>query len=46
MYVYNITVSNGISCLLSIAVGGIVYGLLILVFGVFKYSYIKNRFFR
>jgi stage V sporulation protein B len=46
MYVYNITVSNGISCLASIAVGGIVYGLLILVFGVFKYSYIKNRFFK
>jgi stage V sporulation protein B len=46
MNVYNITVSNGISCLVSIAVGGIVYGLLILVFGVFKYSYIKNRFFR
>jgi stage V sporulation protein B len=46
MYVYNITVSNGISCLLSIAVGGIIYGLLILVFGVFKYSYIKKRFLR
>ncbi len=46
MYVYNITVSNGISCLISIAVGGIIYGLLILVFGVFKYSYIKKRFLR
>jgi stage V sporulation protein B len=46
IYVYNITVSNGVSCLVSIAVGGTLYGLLIIVFGVFKYSYIKNRFFR
>ncbi len=45
-YVYNITVSNGISCLTSIAAGGLIYGILILAFGVFKYSYIKNRFFR
>jgi stage V sporulation protein B len=46
MYVYNITVSNGISCLASIAAGGILYSLLILVFGVFKFSDIKQRFLR
>ena len=46
MYVYNITVSNSISCLASIVAGGVIYGLLIIVFGVFKYSYIKKRFLR
>jgi stage V sporulation protein B len=46
MYVYNITVSNGISCLISIAAGGALYGLLIIAFGVFKYSYIRKRFLR
>jgi stage V sporulation protein B len=46
MYVYNITVSNGISCLASIAAGGLLYIILILLFGVFKYSYIKKRFLR
>jgi stage V sporulation protein B len=46
MYVYNITVSNGISCLASIAAGGLLYIVLILLFGVFKYSYIKKRFLR
>lgn len=46
MYVYNITVSNGVSCLVSVAAGGILYSILIFVFGVFKYSYIKRRFLR
>lgn len=46
MNVYNYTVSNGISCLLSIFAGVVLYGILILIFGTFKYSYIKKRFLR
>jgi len=46
MYVYNYTVSNGISTLLSIGVGGIIYIILIVVFGVFKYSYVRSRFLK
>jgi stage V sporulation protein B len=46
MNVYNYTVSNGISTIVAIAAGGILYIILILIFGVFKYSYIKKRFFK
>lgn len=46
IYVYNITVSNGISSLAAIATGGILYGILIFAFGVFRYNYIKKRFLR
>jgi stage V sporulation protein B len=46
MNVYNYTVSNGISSLAAIGLGVVIYGILILIFGVFKYSYIKNRFLR
>lgn len=42
-YVYNNTGNNGIACLLSIFVGIIIYSLIILLLGVFKYSYIKKR---
>jgi stage V sporulation protein B len=42
--VYNYTVSNGISTLVAIALGAVIYGLLMLVFGVFRYKYIKTRF--
>jgi stage V sporulation protein B len=46
MNVYNYTVSNAISCIVSVVVAALVYGVLILVLGVFKYSYIKKRFLR
>jgi stage V sporulation protein B len=42
-YVYNYTVSNGISCLISIFVGMIIYSLLIVFTGTFRYSYIKKK---
>lgn len=35
--------SNGIACLISIFMGIIIYVLLIVIFGVFKYEYIKNK---
>ena len=46
MYVYNYTVSNGISSLLAIGAGGIIYIVLIIIFGVFKFSYMRKRFLR
>lgn len=46
MNVYNYTVSNAISCVVSVLGGALVYGVLILLLGVFKYSYIKKRFLR
>lgn len=42
--VYNYTMSNTISTLTSIFFGMIIYTLLIIILGVFKYSYIKNKF--
>lgn len=42
-YVYNYTISNGISCLISIFGGIIIYIILIFILGVFKYSYVKNK---
>jgi stage V sporulation protein B len=42
-YVYNYTMSNGISCLISILAGIIIYSILILLLGVFRYSYIKSK---
>lgn len=44
--VYNYTSSNGISILVAIGAGGLIYGFLIIIFGVFKLSYIKRRFLR
>lgn len=44
-YVYNITMRNGISCLVSILAGVVVYFFFIILFGVFKYSNIKKKFF-
>ncbi|SFC67023.1 putative polysaccharide biosynthesis protein [Clostridium uliginosum] len=43
-YVYKSTASNGISCLISIFLGIIVYILLIILFKVFKIEEIKSRF--
>lgn len=41
--IYKCTVSNGISCLLSIFIGGMIYGILVIVFKVFAIEEIKNR---
>lgn len=43
MNVYNYTVSNAISCIVSILAGVILYSFLIIIFGTFKYSYIKEK---
>lgn len=42
-FLYNKTLSNGISCLISVFLGIIIYVLLIIIFGVFKYDYLKRR---
>jgi stage V sporulation protein B len=42
-YVYNYTMSNGIACIFSIAGGIAIYIILILLLGVFKYSYLKKK---
>jgi len=41
--VYNCTMSNNIACLISIFIGMIIYGVLIILFGVFDFKYIKNK---
>lgn len=45
-YVYNSTMNNALSCLISISLGGSLYVIMIILFGVFKYSYIKRKFLR
>ena len=42
-YIYNYTSSSRISCLIAVLIGVIVYGIFILIFGIFKYSYIKKK---
>jgi stage V sporulation protein B len=42
-YVYNYTGSNGTSCLFSIFIGIVIYSLMIVITGVFEYSYIKKK---
>ncbi|MCT8977490.1 polysaccharide biosynthesis protein [Clostridium sp. CX1] len=46
MNVYNYTISSRIACLAAILSGVVVYSVLVVVFGIFKYSYIKNRFLK
>ena len=46
MYVYNSTKSNSLSCLISMAVGVVIYSLSILIFGVFRYNTIKKKLFK
>lgn len=41
--VYNITVSNNISCFVSVSIGIIIYVLLIFLFGIISYDQIKRR---
>ena len=47
---YNKTIiytgSNGIACIVSILLGIIIYIILVIAFGIFKYNYIKDRFLR
>ena len=43
---YSLTLSNSISCLLSIGIGAIIYAIGILVFNVFSLEEIKNRIAR
>ncbi|MBW6411145.1 putative polysaccharide biosynthesis protein [Clostridium weizhouense] len=45
-YIYKSTTSNGVSCLVSIFLGIIVYIILIMLFKVFKIEEIKSRFRR
>lgn len=46
LYVYNYTVSSRIACFLAIISGLVIYVPLIVVFGIFNYNYLKNRFLR
>ncbi|MBA5851975.1 polysaccharide biosynthesis protein [Clostridium sp. cel8] len=46
MNVYNYTMSIRFACFFVILVGMIIYTILLIVFRIFKYSYIKNRFFK
>jgi stage V sporulation protein B len=46
MNVYNYTMSSRIACLLAILLGIVVYSILVVLFGIFKYSYIKDRFLK
>ena len=45
-YVYNYSVSTGISCLVATLLGGILYIILIMIFGVLEYSRIKGLLIR
>lgn len=44
--VYNYTMSSRIACLIAIFSAVIIYSVLVVVFGIFKYSYIRNRFLK
>lgn len=41
--IYKITLSNSISCLISIIFGIIIYGILVIVLNIFEYRYVKNK---
>lgn len=42
-YVYNITISTNVSCLASILGGLLIYGIFVLIFGIFDYASVKKR---
>ena len=44
--VYNYTMSRGLSCVISILLGVIVYIILIILLRIFEYQEIKNKFRR
>jgi stage V sporulation protein B len=45
-YSYNYTLNSKVACLISIFVGIIIYGIMIVLSGVFKYQDIKRKFLR
>ncbi|MHC6181428.1 putative polysaccharide biosynthesis protein [Clostridium sp. JNZ X4-2] len=46
LYVYNYTVSSRMACFLAMISGLVIYVPLVVVFGIFKYNYLKDRFLR
>ncbi|MDP4088385.1 MAG: polysaccharide biosynthesis C-terminal domain-containing protein, partial [Bacillota bacterium] len=44
-YVYNKTMNNAISCLMSISIGGAAYVAMIVGFGVFNYRYLRSKLY-
>lgn len=46
MNVYNYTMSSRLACFLAILLGMVIYLILVIAFGIFKYDYIKNRIVR
>ena len=42
-YAYNITKSNGISCIISVFSGALIYAILVIMFGILEIKYIKKR---
>ncbi|WML36316.1 polysaccharide biosynthesis protein [Clostridium sp. OS1-26] len=46
MNVYNYTISSKISCFISITSGMIIYGILVILLRVFRYSYVKKKLFK
>jgi len=45
-YIYNYTGSSRIACLCAVLIGVILYGIFIIIFGIFNYSYIKKKIVR
>jgi stage V sporulation protein B len=43
---YNYTISSRFACLISILLGMIIYIILVVIFKIFEYDYIKNKFLR
>lgn len=46
LYVYNYSMNSRIACFLAVIAGVIIYVPIIVIFGIFKYSYIKRRFLK
>lgn len=46
MNVYNYSMSSRIACLIAIFLGVALYSILVVLFGIFKYSYIRDRFLK
>ena len=42
-YVYNNTMNNALACLISISIGGALYVFMIVILGVFNYSYLRSK---
>lgn len=46
MNVYNYTISSKIACILAIAFGMLIYSILVVLFRIFEYSYVKKKLFK